>query len=347
MIHTPTQATRHTPGRPDMRFCLMLGALMVLVFQAAAQAPTAPDQVDSVQQRRLAEQMARSHSAEGEPVPELFPGESSDVGPQSVLRSKPRRTYIEAQADAQYFYTDNMLLTEHNRQEAAVLVSTAQAALAPTAYELGPGLFSPRLGYRHQWFDFGLDGSKLRNSFLKLNAFDFNAQSPFTDAQWLYKNWVFEAGFEFNRLMTTAEYVEFYREYVPHWGLQRLMPLGERTVISLGYAGDYRSTEGQTFFEKDFNDRTDHSFFAICTHTLCSQAVAQAYYQFKYTSFTAQTQREDYLQSFGLALYCYLTPQINLRAFVGYEMKSSDGRNAIQEYDKLDAGGGVNLTFRF
>ena len=333
------------------RLAVSLLALLSLFFfgcwEVGAQVPGALDQVDSAQQRRKAQRSAHSGLNEGETAPELFPGESSDLGPQSVLRMKARKTWFEAQADVQYFYTDNMFLTEHNKQEAAVLLSTAQFALAPTPYDLGPGQFYPRIGYRHQWYDFGLDGAKLDGSALRLREFDFNAQTAFTDGQWSHENWILEAGFDFTRLMSTDGYDEFYREYVPRWGVQRLFPLDDKTVVSLGYEGDYRFSNGDVFFDTDFNDRTDHSFFALCTRTLCRYAVIQPYYRFKYTRFTANTDRQDYLHSLGIALYCFVTPNISLRGFMGYDIKDSDGRNRGQDYRRLDAGGGLNVTVRF
>jgi len=321
--------------------------VLISLTPSHAQTPGAIQQVDSVQERRAVEQSAKSQP-EGEAAPDLFPGESSDVGPQSVLRFKPRKTYFEAFADAQYFYTDNMFLTENNKQSADVLVSTAQFALAPTPYVLGDGEFAPRLGYRHQWFDYGLGGATINNSTFKLNEFDFNAQTAFADGRWMHGNWIVDAGFDFQRLMDTANYDEFYREYVPHWGVQRLFPMCKGGVLSVGYEGDYRFSDVTLpfFTTTDVNDRTDHSLFATCTHQLCKHAVVQPFYRFKYTRFTSGSDRNDYLNSFGLALYCYFTPQVSLRAFVNYDLlESSD--SSVPDYNKLDAGGGVNLTVRF
>jgi hypothetical protein len=332
------------------RLTCNLVVTLVLIFairEAASQTPGAVEQVDSERQRRAAAQPVTASFEETGPAPELFPAESSDVGPQSILKLKPRKTLIEALADVQYFHTDNMLLTEQNKQEAEVLLSTAQIALAPTAYELGPCRFSPRIGYRHQWYDFGLDGAKFRNSTRKLNEFDFNASTAFADAQWAHEDWICGVGFDFTRLLTTSDYDEFYKEYVPRWRLQRIMPLDEKTIIAIGYDGDYRFSEGKTFFAEDFNDRTDHAVSALCTLQLCRYALLQPYYRFKYTYFTSQVDRQDYLHSVGAALYCFFTPQISLRAFVGYDWKKSDGRTPGPEYDQVSAGGGVNLTFRF
>ena len=321
--------------------------LVFAVREATSQTPGAVGQFDSAKQRQAAAQSARTSFQESEPAPELFPGESSDVGPQSVMRTQRRKTLFEAVADVQYFYTDNMFLTEDNKQETGVLLSTAQFALAPSAYELGPCRFSPRVGYRHQWYDFGLDGAKLNGSTLRLNEFDFNAQTAFAEVQWAHENWIGGVGFDFTRLLTTSHYDEFYKEYVPRWGVQRLFPLCEKAIVSLGYEGDYRFSEGRTFFDTDFNDRTDHALFTLATIELCRYALLQPYYRFKYTRFTAETDRQDYLHSLGVALYCFLTPQLSVRAFAGYDWRNSDGRDAGSDYNLLDAGGGLNFTLRF
>jgi hypothetical protein len=325
---------------------------------AGAQMPAAVQQVDTVNQRRQAEQTASSYET-GESVPELFPGEDSDVGPQSVLKYKPRRTWFEATADAEYFYTDNMFLDHTNKQSADVLVSTAQFAVAPSPWKLAGGEFSPRIGFQQQWYDYGLLSDKRVAIFdfnstpnlktNKLNQFDFNAQTIFADGHWTRDNWTVAAGFAFRRLMTTEDYNQFYRESIPNWSLQRLIPFGEKSALTLGYEGDYRITSSDApppGFGEDFSDRTDHSLFATYTIGLCRYAVVQPFYRFQYTWFTAGQNRNDYLNSFGLGLYCFLTPHISLRTFVGYDIMNSSSKQA-PDYNKLDAGGGLNLTIRF
>src|SRR5450432_2530753 len=48
-------------------------------------------------------------------APELYPGENADVGPQRILRLKPRKTYFEVIADSQCLYTGNVYLSENNK----------------------------------------------------------------------------------------------------------------------------------------------------------------------------------------------------------------------------------------
>jgi hypothetical protein len=348
--------------------CAASASLTILIGTVSGQIPGAIQQVDSVQQHRDLVQSAKSYQ-EGDSAPELYPEESTDVGPQSVLRPKPRHTLFEAMADAQYFYTDNMFLNEKGRHSADVLVSTAQFALAPTPYDFAEGKLAPRVGYQHQWFDFGLaDKDKVliaefpsgttRDS--HLNIFDFNSQTAFTDVQWYKNNWIVEAGFDFRRLLSTVNYEEFYREYVPRWSVQRIFPLCERSAISVGYAGDYRFGDPKPFvfvppssstiiINPDLEDRTDHTLFATYNQTLCRHAVLQPYYQLKYTHFTTESivgRRNDLQSSIGAALYWTICQNCEVRTFVDYNLRFSDN-STVSEYSQFDGGGGVNLTFRF
>ncbi len=335
--------------------------LAVAVQTASAQVG-AVRQVDSAQQRRELGQ-APTTLGDGETVPELFKGEASDVGPQSVVKFKSRKSHLELSADAQYFYTDNMFLADGGKIGTDVLVSMVQAALAPGAYSLGEGQFSPRLGYRHEWFNFGLASSKKidvvdfnpPSSFrtAKLSEFDFNAQTIFADGRWRHGNWIVGAGFDYQRLLDSDRYEQFYDEYVPRLEVRRIIPLRNAGSIAVAYEGDYRFTDSDRpprGEQSDLNDRTDHSLVINYSLALCPEAIVQPYYRFQYTHFTGgqpnESQRDDYLNTIGIALHCPLTRQIGLRAFVSYDlMRTTD--TIADDYNKLDAGGGLGLTMRF
>ena len=340
-----------------LKLILPGACLALMVSTVAAQTPGAIQQVESDQQRRQMERDARP-IVPGESAPELYPGEVTDVGPQSILTYKPRKTYVEAMVDGQYFYTDNMFLDETNRQATDVFVATAQFALAPTPYDLWGGKLGPRIGYRHQWYMYGLLNDDTRQVFdfetlttreVELRKFDFNAQTIFTDGRWTWNNWAFDLGFDYTRLMESDDYDQFYSEYVPRWGVQHIFPLYRTGALSVGYAGDYRFADTDLpppDFNEDFNSRTDHSLNVAFTQSLCRHAVVQPFYRFKYTRFTEGDERDDYLHSFGVAVHCFFTEQIALRAFAGYDMLESSNP-VIPDYRRLDAGGGLNLTFRF
>lgn len=337
-----------------MRTQYFIAAVFLTSFTALAQMQS--QQADSVQQRRQLEQAAQLMVSTNA-VPELFAGESDDVGPQSVLKMKPRRTLFEASADAQYFYSDNMFLANGGKQEVDVLVTTVQAALAPTPYEFGGGLLAPRLGYQHQWFAYDLVGEHTVNVFnsttfsfddISLKKFDFNVSTVFGDVSWTRQNWTFTFSADFRRLLDSGTYDEFYSELVPRWAVRRDFVLNEKQALSVGYEGDYRVSDTPNvppLAGSGFNDRTDHSLVVVGSWKLCRHAILQPSYRFQYTHYTA-TSRDDFLQSFGLAVYCPLNDNVALRGFVSYDSLATDGFYA-NNYDKLDAGVGLNLTVRF
>ena len=356
-------------------FSLILVATLTLAFfnKAGAQTSAAIQQVDDSHQRRERIEAAAVH-LESTNAPELYPDETSDLGPQTVLKTKNRQHILEAMADVQYLFTDNMFLTEKNHQNTDVLLSTVKLALKPVSLDFAGGTLTPSVGYEHQWYDFGLANKDRVEVFrfgttpfppgtpknVRLNVFDFNAQTAFAGLEWRRENWSADLGFDFRRLLTTSAYSEFYKEYVPRWGLQRSFAICEQSSLTVGYSGDYRFAEPKsqtlvlegggliTQINPDMRDRTDHSLFVTYDQSLCPHAVLQPYYQLKYTRFVESEfgTRNDLLSSAGLALYWTVCRNCDLRAFVDYNARFSNNRHA-SEYRQFDGGLGMNVTFRF
>ena len=193
-------------------------------------------------------------------------------------------------------------------------------------------------------YDFAADTTETSG----LSVFDFNAQTFFADARWERANWIVDAGFDYRRLMDSSRYEQFYAESVPRWGVRRIIPTSQQSALSLGYEGDYRFTstdlppEG---LEEDYGDRTDHSLIVAYSFSLCEHAVLQPYYRFQYTWFTAGESRTDYLNTFGLALYCPITPNFSARLFISQDLLETTSR-LVPDYHKLDTGAGLTLTLR-
>jgi len=336
-------------------YSFISGMCLMLAWNAVAQQmPNASQQVDSAQQRRQLESSANL-SAGTNAAPELYQGETSDIGPQSVLKMKHRRTYIEVSADEQYFLTDNMFLAKQGKQHSDVLISTIQAAFAPEAYDFAGGRLSPRIGYQHMWFNYGLLNSGMASVYdfktattktVKLSALDFNVSTVFADAAWRKDNWTFTAGFDFRQLLSSQNYDSFYREYVGRWSARRSFAVDNTLAFSIGYQGDYRLTSTDLPpFASDFNDRTDQSLDFVGSLLLCNHAILQPFYRLQFAHYT-RINRDDLLSSIGLTLYCPITKQITFRTFLSYDIMNTDGF-FVQDYRKFDAGLGVNLIVRF
>lgn len=319
---------------------------------AQAQAPNAIEQSDALKRRQEIERLFKDATATGGNAPELFADETKDVGPQSILKLKQKKTYFEAVMDSQFFYTSNMLLQESGNgarlKDTSVFVNTAQLALAPIPYQIGPGQLAPRIGYRHQWFDYGLE-SNARG----LGSFDFDVSTVFVDLRYrLGNNWIVEAGFDWLRLLNHTpsyfSYDEIYKEYVPRWGVTRQFSFSETKVLSLGYQGNFHFSETPGNFPENQNNRMDNSLIVAYTHALTSQLVLQPYYRIQHTHYTASAfgSRNDWLQTIGLSVNYYPTPRFSVRLFAGYDIKESD-LAIVPDYRKLDAGLGLNFNLKF
>ena len=322
---------------------------------AQAQLPGVLQQVDSVQQRqqlqRAADLMTVSNAA-----PEFYPGETSDVGPQTVVQY-PRHTHFEASMDEQYFYCDNVFLAHSARQSSDILVSTLNFAFTPTPVTFAGGTLSPRLGYQHQWFNYGLTGNQVDTIFdyknnqpgeVAISHFDFNSAMPFADATWKRGDWTATLGVDARWLLDSTTYNEFYHEFVPNWSFGRTFHLCDKTSVYVGYQGDYRFTwsyHPPPTRNDEFNDRTDQGVLVVGTWWLCDHAALQPYYRFQYTCYSA-VKRHDRLHSVGVTLLMPVTPNIILRGFVGYDNMNTDGFFS-QNYENLNAGAGLNLAVRF
>jgi hypothetical protein len=328
-----------------------------LSFSVIAQNNSAVNQATTVQQQQQTTKLLNELS-QGDNVPPLYSEEDADVGPQSVLR-KRKNTWFRMSADAQLFYTDNMNYREQDeaRREAGVAVSTLEAALTSPSCITRFASYRGELGYRHQFFNY-LGGNGR-------DDFNFDSSTAFADMIAQTKHYQFRAGFDYTRLLgfeslRMDDYCDFYTEYVPRWSVQRNIRVCDRSMVSLAYLGSYHFTDEKapvifspspidpnlldSLFPSDRSERWEHTFLAAYSVALPHHFVAQPYYRFQYSEFV---NADDCLRlhTVGLGIGWIPCENFSVRGFVGYNWQDASNSNA--EYEKLDAGGGINLTFRF
>jgi len=267
----------------------------------------------------------------GEVAPALYRAFNS--GKTAVVNvavdSKVVPPWFEALADSQMLFTSNMFLAENNETDTTLFVNTVQVALAPPAYQLGKGLFAPRVGFRQQWFNYGLLGRSQLTPTSRVSDFDFDVQTIFIDGRYRFgENWIAQAGFDALRLLdhtpSYSSYRETYRELAPRWSLLRQVPFTETRVLALGYEGNYHFSNTPGNPQRNLNDRTEHSLLVAYTHALTSTLVVQPYYRLLYTRYTTVKSRNDLLSSFGLSLNYYFNSKVSVRTFLNYDHKNSD-----------------------
>ncbi len=278
-----------------------------------------------------------------ETPPELYQGESADVGPQLLLVEKQRRLWFEAGVDAQYYYTSNLFLTEKERIDTGILLTTAQFAVAPEAFLIGPGEYNVRAGYRHQTYLYGLD--KTSN---QLNNFDFDVGSTYLNHRYrLPSGLAFSLGSEYNRYLShEAAWREFYSEFALTWGLEKSVGFGENHQVTLAYYGMNHFTHTDPTPTTNVNDRIDSILSLSWSWQIYPRVLLQPYYRIQQVHYWRSDDRDDLINTMGISIAWFPTDSISARLFTSYEFRESDDE-FVDDYHKLDAGGGLSLNFRF
>jgi hypothetical protein len=338
------------PKSSHWRARFIRALILASAFPALA---LAQNPIDTVDQTRSRDRVAPEQFdvTTDSSAPETYPGEAADTGVQFLIKTKPRKEYVEASVDTQYYYTSNVFLQEDTAStsptDTGVFVNTISAAYAPTAFDLWGGKLSPRVGLRLQMFNYGLD--KTEN---QLNNLDFMAQTAFAETRLqLWQNWVFGAGFDYTRLVSNENqdsYAEFYKEYVPNLSATRYFPINNQMLASVGADVRYRLTDVDPNPARQNNDRADYGLFASFLYLPIEKLTLQPYYRFVLSDYTYQSNdgRTDYLNTIGFSVGYEITKWAAARVFTSYDYKESDDAT-VADYTNYNAGLGASLNFRF
>ena len=322
-------------------------ALLLATLASASAATPIDSAVNTAQgvgtHNRITAYARHSAGGSGDSVPELYPGENRDVGPQMLVMPRQKKVYFEGGADIQYYYTSNALLSEKDHTDTGILLSTVYFGLAPTPIDLWGGKLAVRLGYREQFFNYGLD--KTSN---QLNNLDFAIGTVYANARFTFwDKWTASVGIDYNRYLSfDANFDEFYTEALPQWGLERLFEINQRNYITIGYFGSYHITHTDPLPTTDVNDRLDSVLLITSAHQLTEKLILQPFYRFQQSHYVNNSARNDIINTFGVALAYVFNDWASVRAFTSYEVRDSTDPT-IPDYQKFDTGGGLSFTIRF
>jgi hypothetical protein len=306
-------------------------------------------EVESARTREQMQKPMKETQKSVDNVPEFFPGESSDVGPQSVLKFKPKRHWVDFLADCQYYGTSNPLMVENNPEGTTLLVSTAQIAFAPDPIKTEKGKLYPRIGYKHQWFNYNLGSEPSLPIYEEL---DFDVDNAFADCNYSFgDNWNISFGLDWLRLLShhsyEANYAESYKEWVPRWDVNKAFPISDRALFSLGYQGAYHLTETDPIPTTDALNRWDTAFMASFTYAMTPKLVLQPYYRFQWSEYMNwPNRRSDLLHSFGFMTGYFFTDKLSARVFITYDKRNTT-EPILPDYENYNIGIGLNFTYRF
>jgi hypothetical protein len=277
-------------------------------------------------------------------APELYPGESTDVGPQRILRLAPRPDYFNVYFDSQVYYSDNANFAQRPFIIASsVFVNTVQAAITPPPITLGSGKLTPTAGAISQWYNYGNN---------QMTSLDFDALTFFISGRYNVNNWQTSFGVNYTRLLDQGDYNWTYEELLPVLAVQRYYPIAEKLLFVAGNQVDYHFTDVPETpgTSSQINNRFDEIVNLGLNWQLTRQLSLQPYGRFQYSLYrhnTLQTSsRTDYLYSTGVSLTYYFNQYLSLRTFFNYNFKQTD--DAVSPaYHEYNGGIGGTLSFNF
>ena len=323
-----------------------LCAILALIFAGAFCLRAQPVNVQQFQNVQQAQQLQTPLPGLN-PItnaPELYEGENADTGPQRILRMAPRPDYFNVLFDSQVFYSDNANFAEgKDIIGSPVFVNTVQAAFTPPEITLGPGKFAATAGYISQWYNYGNN---------KMTSFDFDAQTAFVSGRYTLDNWQFGLGGNYTRLLSQPDYAQTYSEWLPALTVQRIFPVNDILLFAINNQVDYHFTSEPPIpgTSTEINNRFDEAVSLTMSWQITSHLNFQPYYRFQYSNYrynTLQTSdRNDYLNSFGVTLAYYFNKNFSMRTFFNYNIKQSDDP-FTPAYHEYNGGVGANLNFSF
>lgn len=304
---------------------IILGAFLIV---AIAQ-ETRMEQSESLNRRRELQQGIQNSPIqsweEEEQAPEIIPGDRNDLGPQYLVKRKKVRRWVDLKFDTQSMYTSNMLLQadgwNHKAVDVTLLVSTAEFVFAPDPITVKGNPLIPKIGFRHQWFNYALgDNGKMfrysgnvpQDDALGYNRFDFDSQTVFGSLDYVVsEKWFYGLKFEFTRLLghettnrlliesrndknESENYSEFYKEYAPSWTAGRFFTLTPISTLVVSYEGKLHLTDAENRNDRDFLDGNNrrginNRFDSILSLSVKQQIVptvfAQPFFKLQYTNF--------------------------------------------------------------
>jgi hypothetical protein len=318
--------------------------LVFLLFAGVFSLHAQPVNVQQFQNIQQAQQLQQPISNFTTNAPEIYPGEDADTGPQRILRRAPRPDYFNIFVDSQVFYSDNANFADGPAIiGSSVFVNTAQATFIPPEFELGPGKFAAAIGFASQWYNYGNN---------QMTSLDFDAQTAFISGKYTMGNWQFGVGGNYTRLLSQPDYDETYYEWLPALTVQRIFSINDNLLVVLSDQVDYHFTSVPwgTAPSTEINNRFDEAVSLTVSWEILRNLNLQPYYRFQYSNYRyntlATSDRNDYLNSFGVTLAYYFNKNFSVRTFFNYNVKQSDDPET-PAYHEYNGGVGANLNFAF
>ena len=321
---------------------------LLIICGSPLSAQTVVDQVDQMQRRS---ELSRPQFRAGETTqaPLLFEDELEDIGPQFLLLESARHKPSRIVSDLQFAVTSNATLNEENPESStvAILMNEYTFSLEPEDWRNGKlGLVG---GIRHFIYRYGLPNSdnKLIDE-TPVDTNDFDAIQPFASITHVRGKNTIALEIHYLEMKSRSTDATIYREAVPALRVSRALGVQQSSHYLIQYQGNFRETKTETgeLLPEDWNNRTDHALSLFYSQEW-GKLFFQPSYRFQFSHYThSDRDRNDFYNTFAVAVLYRLKPYLVLRFFSSYELRDSTEPETL-DYKVGDAGfgGAVNIKF--
>lgn len=330
-------------------------------------------QVETLQREQTSREQQAAAKAKSGPqesdVPETYPGENADLGPQVLLKQKApqRKPLFEFSTDTMFSWTNNALGTPKSqgnaRQDTGATAQTFSLTLAPEAVDLSGGKLSLRAGYRQLFYIYdAINGSA------PLNLNNFQMSTLFLGANYAFKeNWNASLGLDYNRLLfqkrrwdllnspfDPSNWSEGYVEFKPNWSLSRNISLADKLNLSVSYSGAYHFSHtdpvvGDVEDYRRVGDNLENGLSLSLIWAPLDKFILIPSFRVTHYAYTQRQRggsRQDRTLSPNLTAMYSISQRVALRFSLGADFRHSTvAQNSGVR--KLDTGLGVSVTVKF
>lgn len=304
-------------------------------------------------------------------IPELYEGESEDLGPQVLLDSgapaaQPKHQYFQLWTHGSVNHLTNPTQNESRDSGANLMVLGAGFAINHKPVERDTGTLYFQLGATYDIFRYGEFNNK-ENDVINgniIDIYDFDASGLY--AHMTFKpndnNLKYDLGLRYAYLSRAdGNHSLIYEETVPYFGVDYTWNLKYDATLNIAYAASYHFSTTKTQanvpnppLHQDAYNRFTHGITGVYTYPFREKYYVQPVLRFQHikyphnrkSTFNYQDDRTDMVSVAGLTVGWKINEDTDLKLYTTYERRDST-EDPVQDYSNWTTGLASSINFRW
>ena len=305
------------------------------------------------------------------------------MGSVNILGEQPSSSWLFLTVDCQAFYNSNVLYASSigNTFGAWQIITTPEIGFSPTIQDETYKMFSPRAGFRYQFFSYAqaepyppnvANSPTATGQPYTIATQNFRIANPYISLGWrVSEDLSFDFSAQANIYTSNSPYSSsqnFLNEYPLAWQSSWFTSLEEIHSFAItaraSYVFAFSPAQGTQSANNQFS-RTDNNLTFSWTTTPIQELSTQVYASFRLAKYTGsdnnptqssfseigyidESDRLDFQQTYGASITWTPIEYLSLRGFVSWTKSDSSVPEPITgEFEAYNAGTGLNLIYRF